>query len=623
MIDITINSIGKTYFGNPVFTDVSLEVKEGECVGLLGDNGTGKTTIFKMIIGEEKQDYGDIFIRSGLKIGYFRQQVVTYHNKTVMGVLYEAFEDVLAIQVAMHGIQQQLEKEQNIEENIQKLGRLQVQYEAMNGYDMDEKMSKIKVGMKLEDLLEQDYNTLSGGEQMRVALAKLLLENPDVLLLDEPTNHLDIETSQWLEAYLKAYKGAILIVSHDRYFLDQVMEKAYEIKSGKTEVYYGNYSDYLVERKERYDNQLKHYEVHQKKKKQLEDAAKQMRIWANQGDNEKMYKRAQAMEKRIERMDKIDKPVEDTNHMKLAFDKGVRAGKRMLNLEDYTVKIGERVLIQDGNLQITAGERIGLIGDNGCGKTTLIKGLIDSDRVNPSAKIGYLEQNITFETEEMTTLDTLRHYHPMEETALRRTLAKYEFKGEDVFKRVATLSGGERVRLMLCILVLSKVNFMLLDEPTNHIDIKTKEVLEKALSDFEGTLMFISHDRYFLNQLADRIVEIREQKLISYVGNYEYYKQERQKEKIAKTNTENQRIELKSSPKKEMHDQPKKQKGNPWKIKELEENIVDKEEEIDKLKQTLENVGANYEKVININAQLNEAQEQLEAMMEIYFEAIE
>ena len=623
MLDITINSIGKTYFGNPVFTDISLEVKEGECVGLLGDNGTGKTTIFKMIIGEETQDYGDIFIRKGIKIGYFRQQVMRYQNKTVINVLYEAFEEVMAIQMAMQAIQQQLEKEENIEENIHKLGRLQVQYEAMNGYDMEEKLSKIKVGMKLEALLVQDYNTLSGGEQMRVALAKLLLESPDVLLLDEPTNHLDIETSQWLEGYLKTYKGSILIVSHDRYFLDQVMVKAYEIKSGRTDVYFGNYSDYLIERKERYENQLKHYEVHQKKKNQLEEAAKQMRIWANQGDNEKMYKRAKAMEKRVERMEKIDKPIENTNHMKLSFNQEIRTGKRIVNLENYTVKIGKRILIRNANLQVTAGERIGLIGDNGCGKTTFIKRLIHSEHINPSAKIGYLEQNICFETENRTVLETLRHYHPMDETSIRKTLAKYEFKGEDVFKRVTTLSGGERVRLMLCILVLSKVNFMLLDEPTNHIDIKTKEVLEKALADFKGTVIFISHDRYFLNHLADRIIEIRDQKLITYVGNYAYYKHEREKEKNIKTDTENQRKKIKSEAKETKQEILKNQKGNPWKIKDLEEKIVDKEEEVEQLKKNLEAMGTDYEKVISLNAQLSEAEEQLEKMMEAYFEELE
>ncbi len=623
MLDITINSIGKTYFGNPVFTDVSLEVKQGECVGLLGDNGTGKTTVFKMIMGEEKHDYGEIFIRKGIKVGYFRQQVLVYEQKKVREVLFEAFDELLKIYEAMQQVQRLLESEYDVEENMHKLGQLQVKYETMDGYAIDEKLSKITIGMQLEELLNHRFDTLSGGEQMRVALAKLLLEEPDVLLLDEPTNHLDIETAQWLENYLKAYQGSIVIVSHDRYFLDQVMQKAYEIKNGTTDVYHGNYSDYLIERKERYENRLKHYEVQQKKRKQMEDAAKQMRIWAQQGDNEKMFKRAQSMEKRLERMEKIDKPVEDANHMRLAFETQTKAGKCMLNMENASVSIGERLLIDQANLKVMAGERIGLIGANGCGKTTLIRSILNSKHISPSAVVGYLEQNITFDIKGCTVLETLRHYHPSDETTLRQRLAKYEFKGEDVFKRVETLSGGERVRLMLCIIVLSKVNFMLLDEPTNHIDIKTKEVLEKALLDFDGTLIFISHDRYFLNRLAERIVEIRDQKLIAYVGNYEYYRQERQKEKERQVQAQRHREQEAKQWTEQKTNKVQKNNQNPWKVREMEADIEAIEQELSKLRAHLHTAGSDYEQALEYTRQIEVAEEQLETLMEQYFSFIE
>jgi len=626
MIDITINSIGKTYFGNPVFTNITLELKEGERVGLLGDNGTGKTTVFKMIVGEERPDFGDISIRNGAKIGYYRQQAVHYGNQTVTNVLMEAFQEIHAIQHEMDQIQQQLEQSCDIELNLKKLGKLQSKYEALHGYDMEEKLSKIKVGMNLEALLEQDYSTLSGGEQMRVALAKLLLESPDILLLDEPTNHLDIETTQWLESYLKSYKGSVLIISHDRYFLDQVMQKAYEIKGGITDIYYGNYSSYLSERKERYENQLKTYETQQKKKKQLEADAKQMRQWAAQSDNEKMFKRAKAMEKRIETMEKIDRPIEDTNHMRLAFDNEQDAGKWILRIEDYTVKIEDHILVEHGNLHVRFGEHIGLIGANGCGKTTFIKSLIESDSFNPSARICYLEQNIVFDTEDQTVLATLRHYHPMDETSLRRTLAKYEFRKEDVFKQVKNLSGGERVRLMLCIMVLSKMNFLLLDEPTNHIDIKTKEVLEQALLEFDGTVLFISHDRYFLNKLADRIIEIRDKKLISYVGNYEYYKSERMKEDKLPESTPKLTSSLSNTKKEtEKPSSPtvKQKSGNSWKVNDIEARIAAQEQKIESLKETLDQSGSDYAQAMTVNGQLIEAEAELEKLMEEYFTLIE
>jgi ATPase subunit of ABC transporter with duplicated ATPase domains len=652
MIDLGINGIGKTYFSDPVFTNVSLEVKQGERIGLLGDNGTGKTTIFRMINGEEKQDFGDIFIRNGIGVGYLKQKPLVREQMNVEEVLYEAFESFIKIRKEMDALSTQMTKEPENISLVEVFGQKQIAFESLGGYDIEEKMSKIVQGMKLEGLLMQEFATLSGGEKMRVALSKLLLEEPDILLLDEPTNHLDIETTEWLENYLKTYKGSVLIISHDRYFLDRVITKIYELKSGQAEVYHGNFSDYLHEREIRYELKLKEYEGNQRKIKQLEAAAKNMRDWANRADNEKMYKRAKAMEKRIERMDKIDKPIKDENNIKLDFKKEQSAGKAILQCENARVEIAGKELATNINFKIVNGERIGLIGANGCGKTTFLKDILrhaKSDlydqqgkqiRINPSVRIGYLEQDIKFDLseediqnglkdsnmlEEGTILDLLRYYHPMEEVKLRRILAGYEFKSEDVFKRVNTLSGGEKVRLKLCILILDKVNFLILDEPTNHIDIKTKEVLEEGLDNFDGTILFISHDRYFLNVLADRIFEMSEGGIEAYIGNYEYYKAEKEKRISKKLGNEGKNVKQEKLVKvnNPITDGSKaRKKVNPWKVKEIEENIQSLEERIEDLNEELNLCGADYMKAEEVSAMLTTKENELEEVMEEYFKLI-
>lgn len=658
MIDLGINGIGKTYFGDPVFTNVSLEVKQGERIGLLGDNGTGKTTIFRMIYGEEKQDFGDIFIRNGIRVGYLKQKPLVRNGMHVEEVLYEAFSPIIEMKKEMDNLLVQMDTEPENISLVEKFGEKQEAFENSGGYEIEEKMSKIIQGMKLFDLLGQDFSTLSGGEKMRVALSKLLLEEPNILLLDEPTNHLDIETTEWLENYLRNYRGSVLIISHDRYFLDRVITKIYELKSGEAEVYHGNFSYYLKEREIRYELKLKEYEGNQRKVKQLETAAKNMRDWANRADNEKMYKRAKAMERRIERMDKIEKPVKDENDMKLDFKKEQSAGKAIIQCENAEVEIAGKELAKNIYFKIVNGERIGLIGANGCGKTTFLKDILahaNSDlydqqgkkiRINPSVKIGYLEQDIRFSLneeelnngsqdsnmlEEGTVLELLRYYHPMEEVKLRRILSGYQFKNEDVFKRVHTLSGGEKVRLKLCILILDHVNFLILDEPTNHIDIKTKEVLEEGLEKFDGTILFISHDRYFLNVLADRIFEMSEGGIETYIGNYEYYKTEKEKREAKKLegegkNAKEKKLENEKIGKgsdKTTDEKKTKKRVNPWKVKELEDELQGLEEHIESLNEDLNLCGSDYLKAEEVSEMLKRKEKELEEVMVSYFALIE
>jgi ATPase subunit of ABC transporter with duplicated ATPase domains len=621
---------------------------------LLGDNGTGKTTLFRILTGEEKQSSGDLFVRSGAKTGYLQQQPETYEQIDVINVLMKAFQDITSLQHKIKDLENQLaSSDADYESMLEQLGNYQIKYEALGGYDIEEKLSKIIEGMKLSHLIHHSFNTLSGGEKMRVSLSKLLLESPDVLLLDEPTNHLDIETTEWLEEYLKSYEGSVMIISHDRYFLDRVIDKIYEIKQGHIDVYHGNYSYYLEERELRYELQMREYNTQLRKVKQLEAAAKRMRDWANRADNEKMYKRAKAIEKRVERMDKPDKPIKDLNMISLQFEQETKAGKIIFEAQNHLVTIAGLTLASDVSFKVYNGERIGLIGANGCGKSTLIRQIMalttlddrikeDEDkllasaiRINPRANIGYLEQDITFHNEDFTILESLNHTHPMNETSLRKYLAKFKFKQEDVFKRVSHLSGGERVRLKLSMLMLDDINVMILDEPTNHIDIKTKEVLEEALQDFDGTILFVSHDRYFLNKMATRIFDMADGKVYASIGNYEYYREERDKRlKNKELNAQqakhkNDQGNKHKAPNPDANSSPQeskssnKEKGNPWKRKSLEDTIEALESQIAKVESDMLEHASDYDALQRLESNLQDLQRKLEVSMEEYFALIE
>lgn len=624
MIDITVKNIEKKFFTEKILEDVSLELKSGERVGLLGENGTGKTTIFKIIMGIETIDAGQVFIRKNIKIGILWQMPLDYGSLTVEAVLLNAFKDVELIKKKLKNIEKEMEDKGQLDDVLlKKYGELQTKYEVLGGYDVEEKMSKICSGLGFsEELLKREYYKLSGGEKSRVELGKILLEEPEVLLLDEPTNHLDIETTEWLENYISNFKGGVLIISHDRYFLDKVVNKIFEIKNKKIEIYHGNYSDYINEREIRHENMLKMYNQQKRKIKQLEAAAKRFREWGSRADNEDMFVKAKAVERRIEKMDKIDKPILDTKSISVDFKKEERSGKDVLRIKDYNLSIENKILVNNIELKIIYGERAVLLGGNGTGKSTLIKEIIKSNlnendyiKVGSRVKIGYMEQDIKFSENKQSIIDTLRESHPMPEGDARGYLAKFKFFSDDVFKNVDKLSGGEKVRLKLAILMKEDINFLILDEPTNHIDIKTREILEDALKEFRGSLLFISHDRFFINKLANKIIEIENKEIKIYKGNYQYYQNQKIKERDIK-----ETISQKNVKKPIVKNINKSKPNNKFKKKFLEEEIEQIEKQLELLQEEIKVNQSNYQNLVGLVQEEKSLELKLEQKMDEWIE---
>ena len=624
MIDITVKNIEKKFFTEKILEDVSLELKSGERVGLLGENGTGKTTIFKIIMGIETIDAGQVFIRKNIKIGILWQMPLDYGSLTVEAVLLNAFKDVESIKKKLKNIEKEMEDKGQLDDVLlKKYGELQTKYEVLGGYDVEEKMSKICSGLGFsEELLKREYYKLSGGEKSRVELGKILLEEPEVLLLDEPTNHLDIETTEWLENYISNFKGGVLIISHDRYFLDKVVTKIFEIKNKKIEIYHGNYSDYINEREIRHENMLKMYNQQKRKIKQLEAAAKRFREWGSRADNEDMFVKAKAVERRIEKMDKIDKPILDTKSISVDFKKEERSGKDVLRIKDYNLSIENKILVNNIELKIIYGERAVLLGGNGTGKSTLIKEIIKSNlnendyiKVGSRVKIGYMEQDIKFSENKQSIIDTLRKSHPMPEGDARGYLAKFKFFSDDVFKNVDKLSGGEKVRLKLAILMKEDINFLILDEPTNHIDIKTREILEDALKEFRGSLLFISHDRFFINKLANKIIEIENKEIKIYKGNYQYYQNQKIKERDIK-----ETISQKNIKKPIVKNINKSKPNNKFKKKFLEEEIEQIEKQLELIQEEIKVNQSNYQNLVGLVQEEKSLELKLEQKMDEWIE---
>ena len=416
-------------------------------------------------------------------------------------------------------------------------GKLQDHFSNMGGYEIDEKVGKICNGFKIsEEMLTRSFNTLSGGEKTIVNLASLIISNPEILLLDEPTNHLDIDTLEWFEQFLSNYKGTIIISSHDRYFLDKVATKTILIDKGKADVYHGNYSYYLEESERRALAEFDEYKTQQKQIEAMKAAVKKLKEWGERGDNPRFFRRAACIERKLEKMEMLDRP-ESKKQLPLDFEINGRSGKDVLVAKDLGIIAGDKILLDGADLYLKYGEKVCLMGKNGTGKSTFVKAVLGNEdsicqgeiKLGSNVSIGYIPQEIRFEDENATVLETSRKFYEGTETYLRASLAKFLFYGQNVFKRVGTLSGGEKVRLKLFELIQKKANLLILDEPTNHIDIDTKEILEEALSEYRGTLFFISHDRYFINKLAERVINIEDQKFTEYLGNYDYYKEQKVK----------------------------------------------------------------------------------------------
>lgn len=540
MIELSLNNIEKNFGFKKVLNGFNLELKTKERIALIGPNGSGKTTIFKIIIGEENINNGNISIRKDSTIGMLSQIPPIFKEETtVKEILLIGKTKVIEIEKKLRELENKMStcKPNELNNLLKKYGILQEKFNNLNGYQLESDINKVCNGFKIKpEMLDRKFNTLSGGEKTIVYFASLILSEPSILLLDEPTNHLDIDTLEWLEEYLKNYKGSILISSHDRYFLDKVTTKTILIERGKEEVFFGNYSYYLEENERRIMSEFEDFKDQQKQIAAMKASIKKLQEFGHLAfpGGESFFKRAASIQKRLDKIELLDKP-ETNKELPLDFQVQKRSGKEVLIIDNLSLMIGDRILLEDANIHIRYGEKVCLMGKNGTGKSTIIKLLfndtpaeiIDGEiKLGSNVKIGYLPQEIHFDDENATILDTARKFFDGTETSLRATLAKFLFYGENVFKKVKSLSGGEKVRLKLLELIQKKANFLILDEPTNHIDIDTKEMLEEALNEYTGTILFISHDRYFINKLAKRTLYIENHHINSYIGNYDDYKEQ-------------------------------------------------------------------------------------------------
>ena len=618
MIDISVSNLVKEFeVGHKILDGLTFQVDTGERVGLLGPNGCGKTTLLRILTGVMDYDEGDVVIAPGKRMGLISQIPVYPAGYTVEDVLATAFEPLREMEREMAALAEQM-GEGTDPALLARYDKLTAAFEAAGGYETDTKTNKVCNGLTIpQSMREQLFDKLSGGEKTRVNLARLILEDTDILLLDEPTNHLDLRATEWLEEYLDKFKGTVLTVSHDRYFLDKVVNRIVEIQAGKAEFYSGNYSFYVVEKERRYEEKLRQYEKEQAKIEQLEKAAEQMRVWAYSG-MDKTFKRVKSMEKRIERMRTTDRPTKERK-MEVRFGEREFRGDEVLTIKGLTKSFGERTLFSNLSLEVAGGERIALLGDNGSGKTTLLKILLGEEqpdagkvRMGPTVKVGYLPQHVHFDHPERNLVDTLIYEQDCTAQTARNRLAAFKFRGEDVFKPVSALSGGEQSRLRLCMLMDEKINLLILDEPTNHLDIQSREWIEEAVEEYEGNLLFVSHDRYFIERFASRIWMLENGQITDFRGNYQEYQAARARGAAGKSASDVQVSVEKAPEPKEKKEKPKRPGGTKNLEKEVtaaERAVAKAEEQMYDLEQQIQEASADYLK-------LQELYEQREALEE-------
>lgn len=528
MIDINISKVCKSFGFDLVLNNIDITVQKGEKVGLIGTNGSGKSTILKIIAGQESIDSGSLSIRNNISIGYL-SQIPEEKDIIVKDYINSAFKEIIELKEKLERYEDKLLTEDY--KVITKYMNLQEKFVSLGGYEYETKIQKILPVFNItEEMLNRNFNTLSGGEKTIISLIRLLLQEPDVLLLDEPTNHLDINKMIWLEKTLKNYKGTIILVSHDRYFMDNVINKVYLLTKRGIEVYHGNYSYYIKESENRLLLELKNYKDQQKQITAMENSIKRLREYGRlcgPSGGEIFFRRAASIEKRLEKLEKLDKP-EEKKKLNITFDMDSRSGKDVLTINNLNLSYGTKEIFNNLNLSIKYQDRLCLVGDNGVGKSTLIKEILkgnNSIKLGSNIKIGYIPQEIEFEDINLSVLEEARKYFIGPEQYLRSSLFKYLFAGENIYKKIKYLSGGEKVRLKIFCLIQDSYNFLILDEPTNHIDIDTREMLEESLMEFTGTILFVSHDRYFINKIATGIIEIKNKNITKYIGNYDDYRE--------------------------------------------------------------------------------------------------
>ena len=619
MIDLSVSGLVKSFdLEKNILDGVTFQIERGERVGLLGKNGAGKTTLFRILTGELRADEGDVIFAPNRRVGLISQIPVYPDGCTVEDVLQSAFDATSRMADEMAALSDKMANGDESAETLRRYGELSAKFEGLGGYDTETAVNKVANGLSLDaDMRARLFDTLSGGEKTRVNLARLILEDTDILLLDEPTNHLDLHATEWLEDYLAGFKGTVLAISHDRYFLDRTVTRCIEVLDGKAEFYPGNYSFYAVEKERRYLEKMRQYEKEQAKVEQLEKSAEQLRMFAFKG-MDKTYRRAKSMEKRIERMRTTDKPTRD-KALTAQFVSREFYGDEVFELKGVEKSFGERTLFRGVDLQVTGGERIALIGDNGMGKTTLLKLLLDEEypdagriKFGPSVRTAYLPQIVRFDVPERNLVDTMLWSRRGATTQWARDqLAKFHFRGEDVFKQVKVLSGGELSRLYLCAIMDEAVNLLILDEPTNHLDIASREWIEEAVEAYDGTLLFVSHDRYFINRFATRIWELENGVITDYRVGFERYrriKTELQPAEEKKAAKEKPITEKKPKPN---HNQQSARRQ----LTVCEREIAAQEAAIAALDKQLEEAATDYEKYAALYDEKTAAEAKLDELM--------
>lgn len=627
---LNATNISKSFGSNEIIKDANFLVNEHEKVAIVGVNGAGKTTLLKILTGEEHADSGNVILAKDAKLGYLRQINNVDSTLSIIDELYTVIEHILNMEKRMLEMQEQMQhlSGEELEELYSSYTALTHSYELMDGYAAKSKVIGILKGLGFdENDFDRKINTLSGGQKTRVFLAKLLLEEPDIILLDEPTNHLDLRSIEWLESYLLNYKGAVIIVSHDRYFLDKIVSKVIDIENAEVQMYSGNYSDFSAKKQMLLDAKMKEYLNQQQEIKHQEAVITKLK----QFNREKSIKRAESRQKQLEKIERVEAPKTHIENMRLSLDISKESGKDVLTVHNLSKSFDEKHLFSNINFEIKRGERVAIIGDNGTGKTTLLKiinGLLTPDTgeviYGSNVSIAYYDQEHQVLHMDKTLFDEISDTYPeMNNTQIRNILAAFLFTGEDVYKKIGDLSGGERGRVSLVKLMLSKANFLLLDEPTNHLDILSKDVLESALNSFPGTICYVSHDRYFINKTATRILDLTGNRLLNYIGNYDYYIEKREAVEGA-ANLSNNNIEEKLTEISDSKQEWIENKTAQAQKKKITNALNKCEKEIDKLEEKLAlideefanpEISSNVGKLMELQKEKTALEEKLEKLM--------
>lgn len=634
MVILSCKNISKSYGIETILNDVTFSINEGDKVGIIGANGEGKSTLFKIICRQISADDGEIFLDKNKSLGYLSQHLDLESDKTIYDEMLSVFSYLTSLEQKLVDLEQKMNEPYD-ESNAAYHNKLikdyttsQELYTNRGGYTYKAEISKVLKGLGfLENDFDKYIKTLSGGQKTRVALCKLLLGAPDIILLDEPTNHLDLEAIEWLENYLKSYKGTVVIISHDRYFLDAVTTRTFQVINGHVNCYNAPYTKSIELRKKDYETQLKAYNLQQAEIKRQEAIIEKFRSF----NREKSIKRAESREKVLEKMERLDKPDKEKDPSKISFEAEIKSGYDVLHIENLSKSFGDKHLFSNINLDLKRGEKIALIGENGRGKTTLFKIIMDKIKPDSGTKvlganvnIGYYDQEQSNLSSNKTILDEIWDDFPYLTTSKIRTyLGSFLFTGDDVFKTIDKLSGGEKCRINLLKLMLSKSNLLLLDEPTNHLDIPSREALEEAILSYDGTLIVISHDRYFLNKVIHKIVELNENEATEYLGNYSYYIDKKMNPErfdkldiIASGKTKTQINEEK----KKLRNASRAEKAKLQQIKKLEETITKSEEKLEELNEQLcdEKIYSNPSESERVNKEIRALEEEIEKLYEEY-----